>query len=146
MASQLASTRLIFFRALHPPPCALSSPYTLHSSDLHLLFLLSIIPVVQLFSEASLDMMPRDRSRHSQSQEPGHINQHRSVGRLRVRSMHHPSTGFTLGFIGKPVSGIERVLPPASYSCLYRDQSITHSVSVGEEVCLCVSTHLELLM
>ncbi|KAM7424005.1 hypothetical protein PAMA_000390 [Pampus argenteus] len=86
---------------------ALFSPYTVHSPDLHLLLftLLSIPQLSSSFSETSLDMMPRDWSRHSQSQKPGHINQHRSVGRLRVRSMHHPSTGCTLGFTGTPAPG-----------------------------------------
>lgn len=117
--SLLAFTCLIF-------PCASSSPFspflTLHSALLWPSSALLPPPerplVVALFFETSLDIMPRDRSRHSQNKKPGHINQRRSVWRPRVRSMHHPSTGCTLGFIGE-TSVVGRVLLLASYSGLY---------------------------
>lgn len=117
--SLLTFTCLIF-------PCASSFPFspflTLHSALLWPSSALLPPPeqplVVALFFETSLDIMLRDRSRHSQNKKPGHINQRRSIWRPRVRSMHHPSTGCTLGFIGE-TSVVGQVLLLASYSGLY---------------------------
>ncbi|KAI4830284.1 hypothetical protein KUCAC02_001928, partial [Chaenocephalus aceratus] len=58
--------------SIHPKPFFSHTPLT--SS----LFVPALPLVVQLFSETSPDTMPRERSRHSQSQEPGHINQQQS--------------------------------------------------------------------
>lgn len=83
----------------------LFSPHTLHSSA-------PLLPNPQLsslFLSAPTDMMAKDRCRHARSQEPGHINQRHAAEQLRVRSMHHSLTAFTLPFIGLRASKCARM-------------------------------------